>query len=159
MISLEKWWILKTLQKLPKNVGYLDKLIVAKRFEKWPKVQKSPNLVTLPIRSTYLPESYLPVPQPKPSNQMRLWSFSNEYSTQSLTWGQWLCHIWQRGRFQPVWPDWAIYCTLGNFSKPVATIILPKSPTFLYNFCEGFKNFHFSSEIILGNSYWHLSTL
>ena len=26
-----------------------------------------------------------------------------------------------------VWPDWAIYC---NFSKPVATIIVPKLPTF-----------------------------
>ena len=25
-----------------------------------------------------------------------------------------------------VWPDWAIFCTLGNFFKPVATIILPK---------------------------------
>ena len=24
-----------------------------------------------------------------------------------------------------VWPDWAIYWTLGNFSKPVATISLP----------------------------------
>ena len=29
-----------------------------------------------------------------------------------------------------VWPDWAIYWTLGNFSKPVATIILPKCPHF-----------------------------
>ena len=28
----------------------------------------------------------------------------------------------------PVWPDWAILFTLGNFSKPVATIILPKLP-------------------------------
>ena len=30
-----------------------------------------------------------------------------------------------------MWPDWAIYCTLGNFSKPTATIIFPKLPTFL----------------------------
>ena len=29
-----------------------------------------------------------------------------------------------------VWPDWAIYDTLGNFSKPVATIILPILPHF-----------------------------
>ena len=29
-----------------------------------------------------------------------------------------------------VWPDWAIYCTLGDFSKPVATIILPKQARF-----------------------------
>ena len=39
MISLEKWSILTTLQKLPKNVGDLGKLIVAKGFEKLPKVQ------------------------------------------------------------------------------------------------------------------------
>ena len=31
--------ILTTLQKLPKNVGYLGKLIVAKGFKKLPKVQ------------------------------------------------------------------------------------------------------------------------
>ena len=36
-----------TFTKLPKNVGELDKLIVEKGFEKLPKVQKSPNLVTL----------------------------------------------------------------------------------------------------------------
>ena len=39
MISLEKWYILTHLQKLPKNVGYLGKLIIAKGFEKLPKVQ------------------------------------------------------------------------------------------------------------------------
>ena len=49
-----------------------------------------------------------------------------------------------------VWPDWAIYWTLGNFSKPVATISLPKFPTFLGNFCKGVKYFHFSSDIIFG---------
>ena len=38
---------LTPLQKLPKNVGDLGKLIVAKDFKKSPKVQKSPNLVTL----------------------------------------------------------------------------------------------------------------
>ena len=39
MISLKKLKILTPLQKLPKNVGYLDKFIVAKGFEKLPKVQ------------------------------------------------------------------------------------------------------------------------
>ena len=39
MISLEKSMILTPLQKLPKNVGDLGKLIVAKDFEKVPKVQ------------------------------------------------------------------------------------------------------------------------
>ena len=42
------------------------------------------------------------------------------------------------------------FCTLVNFSKPLTTIFLPKSPTFLGNFCEGIKIFNFSSEIIFG---------
>ena len=33
-----------------------------------------------------------------------------------------------------VWPDWANFCTLGNFLKPVATIILPNSHPLLGNF-------------------------
>ena len=40
MISQEKWKILTPLQKLPKNVGDLGKLIVAKGLKKLPKVQK-----------------------------------------------------------------------------------------------------------------------
>ena len=40
MISQEKWKILSHLQNLPKNVGDLGKLIVAKGFKKLPKVQK-----------------------------------------------------------------------------------------------------------------------
>ena len=39
MISLEKLEILTPLQKMPNNVGDLGKLIVAKGFEKLPKVQ------------------------------------------------------------------------------------------------------------------------
>ena len=38
MISLEKRLILTPIQKLPKNVGDLGKLIVAKDFKKLPKV-------------------------------------------------------------------------------------------------------------------------
>ena len=38
MISLEKWKILKHLQKLPKNVGDLGKIIIPKGFKKLPKV-------------------------------------------------------------------------------------------------------------------------
>ena len=40
MISLEKLWVLTRLQKLPKNVGNLGKLIVATGYEKLPKVQQ-----------------------------------------------------------------------------------------------------------------------
>ena len=39
MISVEKLKILTPLQKLPKNVGDLGKLIVAKGFKNFPKVQ------------------------------------------------------------------------------------------------------------------------
>ena len=39
MISIEKWMILTSLQKLPNNVADLDKLIVAKGFKILPKVQ------------------------------------------------------------------------------------------------------------------------
>ena len=39
MISLVKLKILTPLQKLPKNIRALAKLIVAKCFEKFPKVQ------------------------------------------------------------------------------------------------------------------------
>ena len=49
-----------------------------------------------------------------------------------------------------VWPDWAIFLTLDNFLNPLATINLPKSPTFLGNFYKDVKIYHFSSEIIFG---------
>ena len=62
-------------------------------------------------------------------------------------------------RVSPVWPDWAIYCTLGNFSKPVATFILPKFTTFFDNFRKVLKIFNFPSEIILGNFYRDISQL
>ena len=38
----------------------------------------------------------------------------------------------------------------GQVFKPLATINLPKSPTFLCNFCKDVKINHFSSEIFLG---------
>ena len=52
--------------------------------------------------------------------------------------------------FQSVWSDLAIFCTLGKHSKLAATIILPKSPTLLGNFCKGVKIIHFSSELNFG---------
>ena len=56
-----------------------------------------------------------------------------------------------------VWPDWAIYWTSGNFLKPLATINLPKSHTFLGNFCKDVKIYHFLVKSFLGNFYWHLA--
>ena len=48
------------------------------------------------------------------------------------------------------WPDLAIFCTLGDFLKPLATINLLKSPTALGNFCKVVKIYHYSREIIFG---------
>ena len=61
-----------------------------------------------------------------------------------------IAHIFESGIYWSwaVWPDWAIYWTLGNFLKPLAIIDLPKSPTFFGNFCKGVKIFNFSCEII-----------
>ena len=57
-----------------------------------------------------------------------------------------------------VWPDWAIYCTLGNLSKPVARIYLPKSPTFFAIFGKASKSFIFLVQSNLGNFYRYLAT-
>ena len=58
----------------------------------------------------------------------------------------------------PMWPDWVIYCTLGNFSKPVVTIILPKLPTFLGIFVKVSKSLIFLVKSFLGNFYRNLVT-
>ena len=47
IISLEKWTILKHLQKLPKNVGNLGKIIVVTDLKSCLNFNKSPNMVTL----------------------------------------------------------------------------------------------------------------
>ena len=51
---------------------------------------------------------------------------------------------------ESVWPNWAIYWTLGNFLKPLAIIHLPKSPTFFGNFCEVVQIYPF----FCWNHYW-----
>ena len=43
-----------------------------------------------------------------------------------------------------------------TFLKPLATINLAKSPTFLGNFCKSVKIYHFSGDIIFGQLYRHL---
>ena len=50
-----------------------------------------------------------------------------------------------------MWPDWEIYWTLGNFLNPLAAINLPKSTTFLGNFCKDVIFMVFlPSEIVFG---------
>ena len=61
----------------------------------------------------------------------------------NLCWRRFLCGT------VTVWPDWAIYCTLGNFSKAVAAIILTKLPMFYAIFVEVSKSF-----IFLWNHFW-----
>ena len=58
-----------------------------------------------------------------------------------------------------MWPDWAIYFTLGNFLKPVAAIFSAKSPIFLGSFGKGVFNLSFFYWYhLLGNFYRHLAT-
>ena len=59
--------------------------------------------------------------------------------------------------WKPVWPELAIFWTLGNFSKPLATSYLPNSPTFLGIFCKGVKIFKFLVKSFLGNLNRHLA--
>ena len=66
------------------------------------------------------------------------------------------CSLTKLIRCHAVWPDWAIFYTFGNFLKPLATTNLPKSLTFLGNFCKGVKSYHFLVKSILGNFYRHL---
>ena len=56
-----------------------------------------------------------------------------------------------------VWPDWAIYWTLGNFLKHLATINLPKSPKFLGNLCKDAKSLIFQGKSFLGKFYRNLA--
>ena len=60
-------------------------------------------------------------------------------------------HCW------PVWPDWAIFLTLGYFLRPLATINLPKSLTFLGIFVKVSKSILFLVKSFLGNFYRHLA--
>ena len=54
------------------------------------------------------------------------------------------------GMWGAVWPDLAIFWTLGNFLKHLATINLPQFSPFLGNYCKGVKIIHSSSETIFG---------
>ena len=90
-------------------------------------------------------------------------SFLDEISSFEKRYVTW----WEKGtitwplnwlRTLEVWPDWVIYCTLGNFLKlVVATIILPKSHTFLRNFVKVSKTF-ILVKYFLGNINRHLVT-
>ena len=55
-----------------------------------------------------------------------------------------------------VWQNWAIYWTLHNFSKPLATINLPKSSTVLGIFVKVSKSIIFLMKSFLGNFNRHL---
>ena len=62
----------------------------------------------------------------------------------------------KRGR-PAVWPDWAIFWTLGHFLKSLAAINLPNSLTFLGNFLKVSKSIIFLVKSFLGNFYGYLA--
>ena len=66
MISQEKWIILTPLQKLPKNVEDLGKLLLPMALKSFPKFKKSPNLVTLLLSIEIM---QIPPMKHAPSNQ------------------------------------------------------------------------------------------
>ena len=72
-MSLEKWMIFTTLQKLPKNVGDLGK---SKALESCPKSNKSPNLVTLSPYHNSVTELFQPA---------YFDSYRSHFSTMELT--------------------------------------------------------------------------
>ena len=83
----------------------------------------------------------------------------------AIDWSKNLCgnnifclrHLCFHSKWRAVWPDLPIYWTLGNFSKTLATISLPKTPTFLGNFLEVSKYLIFLVKSFLGNFYRHLA--
>ena len=70
-----------------------------------------------------------------------------QWDSEVSDWWEWRCRRSAISGTVSVCPDLAIYCSLGNFYKPVGPIILP---TFLGNFCWDVKIFHFSCGIIFG---------
>ena len=74
---------------------------------------------------------------------------------------KWLHHLQRSTTYTwmaPVWPYWAIFCTLGNFIKACGNNNLAQIAHILRQFFKGVKIFHFSCEIFFGNFYRHLAT-
>ena len=65
------------------------------------------------------------------------------------------CDFWPIVLY-PVRPDWAIYCTLGNFSKPVQQLFCPYRQAILVKLL---KSFILLVKLFLGNFYRHLTIL
>ena len=117
----------------------------------WSVIQKLLWLLTL-LKSLNLTKSNVK------ADSRHLLGTSASISAQTVEfdpdWAVFTSHLWHctfdtvNCCLHPVWPDWVIYWTMGNFSIPLATIILPKSATFLSNFCKIVKIINFSSEII-----------
>ena len=76
---------------------------------------------------------------------------SKQFSTKFWIVPNW--QLWYK-KTPPEWPDWAIYCSLGNFSKPVAAIIFVQIAHILCNVCKVI----FQVKSFLGNFDRHLVT-
>ena len=63
----------------------------------------------------------------------------------------WLAAFYTRCRLTTVWPDWAIYCTLGNFSKPVQQLFCQNRQHFKAIFVKVSKSVIFLVKSFLGN--------
>ena len=132
---------------------HVNMLLIHQKQSSWTKDKKQEVICTV-IRPLSLVISALPIlgtsryhsPWNKSACFAQFCKRQNEYFPISKFAVKWrLIVVWCS-----VWADWAIFCTLANFLKPLATINMPKVFTFLGNFCKGVKIYYFSSEIILG---------
>ena len=91
-----------------------------------------------------------------PSNAFRYTSYVHQGMGKCVsepTSSQSLSRCWST-----VWPDLAIFWTLDNFLKPLATIYLPRYLNILRQFfVKVLKSIIFVVKSFLGNFYWHLA--
>ena len=111
-------------------------------FEMWNRAKKDPKMRSMKHKLKQL-------------TFLRLWRLATIYRKRRIFWRSlrrfnvtlflMFCnHLTLKGsEWYPVWPHLAIYWTLGDFLNPLAKFNLPKSPTFLGNFCKGFKIYYF----------------
>ena len=131
MLNIDTYPVCKTTRHLITSTKHRPKILLV-----------NPTLRSIRYRPSYKPKRYSS-------------TFSTGHTDQLSIIFHFFCR--KNSLRASVRSDWAIYWTLRKILRPLATINLPKSATFLGNFCKGVKIYNFSSEIILGNFYRHLA--
>ena len=108
MISLEKWYILTPLQKMPKNVGDLGKLIVAEALKSCPKSKNRPiwsHCYLINHKWMYIPHWLLKLEKATASKNFKLLETLTvedlgPVPSLFVKYPKWLWCNWQSGRLQ-----------------------------------------------------------